>query len=80
MFMSKVLIVSSYCAATAYGVATIQGSCTSGDTGLSWLASQLSAPSIISCLGSPLQQFNAGRYWGTQYGKNASVVVFPATS
>ena len=59
--------------------ATVQGRCTSDDKGLSWLASQLSPSAVISCLGSPLQQYNAGRYWGLQYAKNASVVVFPTT-
>jgi len=60
--------------------AFVEGNCAKSDSGLSWLAPKLSPGAAISCLGSPLQQYNAGRYWGQQYGKNAGVVVFPLTS
>ncbi|KAI9667868.1 MAG: hypothetical protein M1821_000687 [Bathelium mastoideum] len=43
------------------------------------LAQQLSPSAAIACRGSPLQIYNAGRYWGVEYSKNASVVVFPAS-
>lgn len=63
-----------------HGMAKVQGNCTANDGGLTWLASQLSANATISCLGSPLQEYNAGRYWGLQFAKNASIVVFPAST
>lgn len=69
--------------AIAIGVsakAIVQGNCTRTDKGLQWLEEQLSPKAVISCKGEPLQLFNAGRYWGTQFGKNASVVVFPASA
>ncbi|KAM3538171.1 hypothetical protein ARSEF1564_008910 [Beauveria bassiana] len=34
----------------------------------------------LYALGLPLQLRNANRYWGEQFGKNASVVVYPATT
>ncbi|PQK12030.1 hypothetical protein BB8028_0003g06490 [Beauveria bassiana] len=58
----------------------IEGTCTRSDGALQWLASRLSENSAISCLGQPLQLRNANRYWGEQFGKNASVVVYPATT
>jgi len=64
---------------TAYTSAFVQGNCVEGDAGLQWLDSKLSPKAAISCKGSPLQLYNAGRYWGEQYGRNASVVVFPVT-
>lgn len=79
MFMTRILVVASCLVVLVQSTATVQGSCISGDAGLSWLASQLSPQAVISCLGSPLQLYNAGRYWGMQYAKNASVVVFPVT-
>lgn len=79
MLLTRILFVLGEIAAT-HAAATIQGKCVSGDRGLSWLASQLSSNAVISCAGQPLQLYNAGRYWGTQYGKNASVVVFPTTA
>lgn len=59
---------------------TIEGYCVQNDTALLQLSSQLSPQSAISCLGSPLQLQNADRYWGIQFGKNASVVVYPAST
>ncbi|KAM3551025.1 hypothetical protein MY1884_007948, partial [Beauveria asiatica] len=59
---------------------SIQGTCIRSDTALQWLASRLSKNSAISCRGQPLQLHNANRYWGEQFGKNASVVVYPATT
>jgi hypothetical protein len=44
----------------------VQGDCVAGDKGLTWLAKQLTPSSVISCRGSPLQLYNAGRYWGEQ--------------
>lgn len=74
-------ILAAYCVVNpTQAVATIQGACTKHDAGLSWLAAQMSAKAVISCLGSPLQKYNAGRYWGLQHAKNASVVVFPTTT
>ena len=57
--------------------AVVQGDCISADQALSQLADNLSPEAIVSCEGQPLQQYNANRYWGEQYSKNASVVVFP---
>lgn len=65
---------------SVYAAASVEGDCISNDKGLTWLAPQLSPSSFISCAGSPLQLYNAGRYWGEQFGKNASVVVFPASA
>lgn len=67
-------------AAFSDAAATVQGTCAALDTGLIWLQSVLSPNAVISCRGQPLAQYNAGRYWGEQYGKSAAVVVFPATS
>ena len=66
--------------AFSHAAAVIQGNCTSSDSALNWLSHHLSSASAISCLGSPLQQHNAGRYWGSQFGKNASVVVYPGST
>ena len=55
----------------------LEGECIQNDPSLLRLSKQLSVQSAISCLGSPLQQHNAHRYWGIQFGKNASVVVYP---
>ncbi|GAB7338882.1 hypothetical protein MBLNU457_5565t2 [Dothideomycetes sp. NU457] len=59
--------------------AFVQGNCTVTDPSLRWLANRLSPQAAIACRGEPLQLKNAGRYWGEQYGKNASVVVYPIT-
>ena len=58
---------------------TVQGDCANNDTALAVLTRQLSSNAAVACRGSELQLYNAGRYWGTQYSRNASVVVFPAT-
>lgn len=63
--------------ASSISAAIVQGTCVKHDSGLKWLANKLSSSAVISCEGSSWQQFNADRYWGTQFGKNASVVVFP---
>lgn len=60
--------------------AVVEGDCTHHDATLGWLARSLSDYSAISCLGQPLQRHNAGRYWGEQFGKNASVVVYPGNT
>ncbi|KAK2023009.1 FAD-binding domain-containing protein [Colletotrichum zoysiae] len=39
-----------------------------------------SSTSAIGCSGSQLQKDNAGGYWGEQYAKNASIVVYPSTA
>lgn len=67
-------------AAKATALALVEGDCVKSDPALQALESQLSSSSAISCLGYPLQQHNANRYWGMQFGKNASVVVYPATT
>ena len=59
--------------------AIVQGTCIQNDTALEQLAQQLSPGGAISCRGSPLQVYNSGRYWGVEYSKNASVVVFPTS-
>ncbi|KAI5270805.1 FAD-binding domain-containing protein [Aureobasidium subglaciale] len=59
--------------------AFVQGDCISCDAALSKLSFQLSPGAAISCRNSPLQKQNAKRYWGEQYGKNATIVVFPVT-
>lgn len=58
----------------------VEGDCVSSDPALLELSKQLSPQAAISCLGSPLQRHNAQRYWGKQFGKNASVVVYPAST
>jgi FAD/FMN-containing dehydrogenase len=63
-----------------YGKPRIEGTCVEGDAGLTWLSSKLSGNAIISCRGQPSQIYNANRYWGKQYGKDADVVVFPANA
>ncbi|KAF2221486.1 hypothetical protein BDZ85DRAFT_17790 [Elsinoe ampelina] len=72
-------ITLSVLALTSVTSAFVQGDCVKKDAGLKWLAGKINKSSAISCRGQPLQLFNQGRYWGTQYGKNASVVVFPST-
>jgi len=79
MLFTTALFIFSHIGA-AYGAATVQGDCVAGDRGLNWLASQLSSSAVISCAGQPLQLYNANRYWGKQYGRNASVVIFPTTA
>lgn len=58
----------------------VEGDCIDNDLALLRLSKELSPHSAISCLGSPLQQANAHRYWGIQFGKNASVVVYPTST
>lgn len=60
--------------------AFVQGDCIENDFALTRLATQLSPGAAISCRQSSLQEYNAQRYWGKQYSKNATVVVFPLTS
>ncbi|KAK8143507.1 hypothetical protein G3M48_007156 [Beauveria asiatica] len=84
-FFKKVMILSAVIALFDLGSLVtagpyIQGTCIRSDTALQWLASRLSKNSAISCRGQPLQLHNADRYWGEQFGKNASVVVYPATT
>jgi FAD/FMN-containing dehydrogenase len=59
--------------------AFIQGECVKHDFALIRLASQLSPGAAIACRHSSLQEYNARRYWGTQYSENATVVVFPTS-
>ncbi|KAF2149857.1 FAD binding domain protein [Myriangium duriaei CBS 260.36] len=68
-----------FLALAAGASALVQGDCASSDAGLKWLASVIDKKTAISCKGQPLQQHNAGRYFGTQNSVSASVVVFPAT-
>ncbi|KAK2591879.1 hypothetical protein QQS21_010431 [Conoideocrella luteorostrata] len=67
-------------AASANANPLIEGDCIRSDPGLRQLSRVLSNKSAISCLGQPLQRHNSNRYWGTQFGKNASVVVYPSTT
>lgn len=60
--------------------ATLEGDCVFQDAALEWLYHKLSPAATIACAGYPMQLRNANRYWGTQFGKNASVVVYPATA
>jgi FAD/FMN-containing dehydrogenase len=64
---------------TSIASAFIQGECIKHDFALTRLASQLSPGAAISCRHSPLQEYNANRYWGKQYSKIATLVVFPLT-
>lgn len=75
---SSLLLLSSL-VSVAFS-ARLEGNCIAGDAGLSWLAPLLSTNAAISCQGQGLASYTAGRYWGSQYGKNASVVIFPATA
>ena len=59
--------------------ALVQGTCVQNDSILEQLSQQLSPNAAIACRGSPLQVYNAGRYWGVEYSKNASIVVFPTS-
>lgn len=59
---------------------TLEGDCVYQDAALEWLYNKLSPAAAIACAGYPLQLKNANRYWGTQFGKNASVVVYPASA
>lgn len=70
----------SWFAALCAASALIQGECIKKDLSLTWLAERVSDESAISCQGETLQLHNYNRYWGTQFGKNASVVVYPATT
>ncbi|CAD0112144.1 unnamed protein product [Aureobasidium uvarum] len=65
--------------ATSPAYAFVQGDCIKHDFALTRLALQLSPGAAILCRYSPLQQHNAHRYWGEQYGKNATLVVSPHT-
>lgn len=66
--------------ASQTSAALVQGACTKHDRGLKWLVARLTPNAVISCKGSSWQEYNAGRYWGSQFGVNASVVVFPVTT
>jgi hypothetical protein len=67
-------------APTPQAAAVPEGTCATLDLGFQWLQNKLSSSSLISCKDSPGQQDNAGSYWELQFSKNASVVVFPATT
>jgi hypothetical protein len=77
MILSTLLV--AILATTSHAAAVAEGMCTKLDPGLQLLEQQLSSNSLISCKGSPGQLYNAGRYRGLQFSKNASVVVFPAS-
>lgn len=80
MLLRGIFLLTSFTIFTRCSTAVVvQGDCTLVDHGLLWLQHVLSPNAIISCCGEPLQQWNAQRYWGEQYSKNASAVVFPAT-
>lgn len=60
--------------------ATVQGLCTLIDPSIALMVPALSVDAAVACRGSPLQAKNAEKYWGTQFSKNASVVVYPANT
>lgn len=64
------------------GVASllVEGNCLQHDNKIAPFFPSFSADAAISCRGEPLQQYNSNRYWGTQFAKNASVVVYPVTT
>lgn len=66
--------------AFAAAAQVVRADCIESDPGLKWLSSRISSEGAIACLGEPLQQYNADRYWASQAGKDASVVVFPVTT
>ncbi|KAJ3497361.1 hypothetical protein NLG97_g1964 [Lecanicillium saksenae] len=78
IFSALITFVGLACPGAA--LAHVEGACVSSDAALQWLESRLSNGSAISCRGQPLQLHNFNRYWGEQFGKNASVVVYPATT
>ncbi|ATY59728.1 FAD binding domain [Cordyceps militaris] len=80
LLLSAVAALAAYVSSNVAVRPRIEGACVRSDAALRWLASQLSENAAISCRGQPLQQHNADRYWGEQFGKNASVVVYPATT
>lgn len=59
--------------------ATVEGNCLAG---IPWfnVSDYLSDDAIISCRGQPSQLANAGRYWGKNDAKNASIVALPANA
>ena len=78
--LSQLFLTLALSSRLVSSAATVQGTCTQHDTALASLANQLSSSAVIACANSTLQQYNVNRYWGTQFGKNASVVVFPTTA
>lgn len=68
------------CLALSSEAATVQGTCTHGDPALAAMVPGLSSGAAVACKGSPLQAKNAAHYWGNQFSKNASVVVYPANT
>ncbi|KAJ5151739.1 FAD-binding domain-containing protein [Penicillium capsulatum] len=68
------------CLALTSEAATVQGVCALTDPALAAMMPFLSSDAAIACKGSPLQAENAQRYWGTQFSKNASVVVYPSNT
>lgn len=62
------------------GGPVVEGDCARQDYGLQWLVSKLSNNAAVSCFGQPLQKKNAQRYWGTQFSKDAQVVVYPSST
>ena len=79
MVLLTFLSVASFLVSFSFASTIVQGGCTQNDTALQKLATQLSPNAALACRGSSLQLYNADRYWGLQYSKNASVVVFPHT-
>lgn len=79
MILSTVVLLLSLACQVA-ALPSTQGACVSSDAALLWLETELSNSSAIACRGHPLQLHNFNRYWGEQFGKNASVVVYPATT
>jgi len=76
---SSVIAAAAVSTWASLASAFVQGNCSGTDPSLQWLNTKLSPHAAIACRGEPLQLKNAGRYWGEQYGKNASVVVYPIT-
>ncbi|GAB7356224.1 hypothetical protein MBLNU459_g7044t1 [Dothideomycetes sp. NU459] len=80
MYLSTLVIIFYFAVSATSARSLVQGRCTSDDAALNWLTSKLSYHAVLSCEHFPLQVYNSERYWGKQYGKNASVVVFPRTA
>lgn len=79
MFLLSFLSVACFLLPFSFASSIVQGDCTQNDTALQQLAAQLSPNAALACRGSPLQLLNADLYWGVQYSKNASIVIFPTT-
>ncbi|CZR55902.1 uncharacterized protein PAC_05790 [Phialocephala subalpina] len=66
-------ILLALLATPANAKTTVEWNCTKGDSGLQWLENALSCDSLISCKGSPGQEYNTGQYsTGQGHAQNAT--------